>query len=406
MASSPYFHESACAPFRAEALASIALLLFAFPKPARNFVFVLLGTAFVVLGNLWLRHFQPTLNVVLADIGLASLVALGLLAISAKNHDRRRLLSVFFGAALFAASDWAITLALYATTRLHPKTFDLFLFSFDASLGFQPSFVAGQWMAGCPWLHAICMAVYIGLPIPLMLLFVTHLRRRDSLASSVLVPLLAAPILGTVIYNLLPATGPAYVFGGFPQHPLAMETVRTLAIQPLPIPAAPRNAMPSLHMAWVLLALWRSRQNTALQWIFLAFAIFTVAATLGSGEHYLIDLVVAFPFALMVHAGCDSTIPWASLQRKVPILFGTFAVLLWIALLSFVNRVFWLSPAIPWCLASLTVLGSCAMAGRFGFRLHPSAGSRYGLSVRNRLAGAAIPELLPAEAAAPAPLPR
>jgi hypothetical protein len=34
----------------------------------------------------------------------------------------------------------------------------------------------------------------------------------------------------------------------------------------------------------------------------LAFVWFTVMATLGTGGHYFVDLVVAFPFALMVQA--------------------------------------------------------------------------------------------------------
>jgi hypothetical protein len=56
-------------------------------------------------------------------------------------------------------------------------------------------------------------------------------------------------------------------------------------------------------MAWVLLVWWYSR---ALSWwersIAFFFLFFTVLATLGTGEHYLIDLVVAFPFAVFVEA--------------------------------------------------------------------------------------------------------
>jgi hypothetical protein len=35
----------------------------------------------------------------------------------------------------------------------------------------------------------------------------------------------------------------------------------------------------------------------------------TVLATLGLGGHYFIDLVAAFPFGLMIHAGCALHLP-------------------------------------------------------------------------------------------------
>src|SRR5262249_41414749 len=86
------------------------------------------------------------------------------------------------------------------------------------------------------------------------------------------------------------------------------------------------------------------------------FLFFTVLATLGTGEHYLIDLVVAFPFALML----QSLASIAARRREgvTPFLFGLGAVLLWMALLRFAPNFFWLSPAVPWILTCATVLVS------------------------------------------------
>jgi len=55
------------------------------------------------------------------------------------------------------------------------------------------------------------------------------------------------------------------------------------------------------HMAWVLLVWWNF--TGLARWIraiALVFVVLTATATLGTGEHYVIDMVVAFPFSLML----------------------------------------------------------------------------------------------------------
>src|SRR5208337_5691574 len=104
----------------------------------------------------------------------------------------------------------------------------------------------------------------------------------------------------------LPACGPVHVFGaGFPWHPLSTADAMRMAVVPIVLKGA-RNAIPSLHMTWVLLVWWNSRGLA--RWvraIALVFVVLTAMATLGTGEHYFIDLVVAFPFSLMVQALCS-----------------------------------------------------------------------------------------------------
>ena len=47
--------------------------------------------------------------------------------------------------------------------------------------------------------------------------------------------------------------------------------------------------MPSLHVAWALLVYWLWR-SSRWRWIVLAYLLLTMLATLGGGEHYLVDL--------------------------------------------------------------------------------------------------------------------
>jgi hypothetical protein len=80
--------------------------------------------------------------------------------------------------------------------------------------------------------------------------------------------------------------------------------------------------------------------------VVLAFVISTFFATLGIGEHYFVDLVVACPFALMIHSCFFWT---ASLQvRKLAAFTGVSLTLAWLAVLSFAGDVFWFSRVIPW----------------------------------------------------------
>jgi hypothetical protein len=110
-------------------------------------------------------------------------------------------------------------------------------------------------------------------------------------------------------------------------------------------------------MAWVLLVWWASRDLAAwIRAVALAFVAFTILATMGIGEHYFVDLVVAFPFALMVSAACSYTVPLSDAKRLAALLWGTIAMAAWFAMLCFVGKFFWISALIPWTLVVATVV--------------------------------------------------
>jgi hypothetical protein len=115
-------------------------------------------------------------------------------------------------------------------------------------------------------------------------------------------------------------------------------------------------------MTWVLLVWWNSRGLARwVRGIALLFLVLTAMATLGIGEHYFIDLVVAFPFSLMVQALCSYTLPWRNAERRTAFVFGTFVTLIWLALLSFSTGIFWISPIIPWAMILATVSASIVL---------------------------------------------
>jgi len=311
---------------------------------------VLAGLDYRVLG------FQPRFEAAFSFAGLSGLFVLGTRTVWARGQDRMLLLCAFLPAVLWVAVDCTAPTLLDYTEALHPKTFDLYLYSFDCSLRVQFSFLLGQVFARHLWFRFAGLLFYIALPLPLALVYAAQLRLKSKNALPVVLALLVTGPIGVLFYNMVPATGPVHLFGqDFPWHPLLTSQALRLVLGTVPVKGL-RNAIPSLHMAWVLLVWWNSKGLSRwIRAIALAFVIFTVFATLGIGEHYFVDLVVAFPFALMVQALCLYPLPFKYGSRRVAFLFGTFASLAWMALVSFATPFFWISPVIPWAMVMATI---------------------------------------------------
>jgi hypothetical protein len=81
----------------------------------------------------------------------------------------------------------------------------------------------------------------------------------------------------------------------------------------------------------------------------------TVLATLGTGEHWFVDLIVAFPYALMIQAICAYHVPWKDPRRKTALFLGLGGTLGWIVMLRYGTELFWTSPIVPWALSAATM---------------------------------------------------
>jgi membrane-associated phospholipid phosphatase len=53
-----------------------------------------------------------------------------------------------------------------------------------------------------------------------------------------------------------------------------------------------------LHITWAIL-LWRAAKPGWKSWAMALFVLLTAISTLTTGEHYLIDLIVALPYAAL-----------------------------------------------------------------------------------------------------------
>jgi hypothetical protein len=363
--SADFYNSSMVDAFMAMALGGALVILLVVEPSWTNLACV--GVCSVVLAGLdyCVMGFKPRFMAAFSFAGLGSLAVLGTRTIWARKQDRTLFLYAFFPAVLFVASEYMASTLLDYTEALHPKTLDLFLYSVDSSLRVQFSFLLGQVFARYQWFRFAGLQFYIALPLPLALVYAAHLRLKNTNAFPVMLAFLVTGPLGVLFYNMVPATGPVHVFGqDFPWHPLSTAQAMHMVLETIPLKGA-RNAIPSLHMAWVLLVWWNSKGLS--RWIRIiafGFVIFTVLATLGTGEHYFVDLVVAFPFAMMVQALCLYPLPFKSGSRRVAFLFGAFASLAWMALISFATPFFWISPIIPWTMVIATISVSSLLMHR------------------------------------------
>ena len=190
---------------------------------------------------------------VFALLGLASLTIMGLRMVWSDPTAAKLWFWAFVPGLLFVGFGWLTPPLLEYGQIAHPKVLDLYLYSFDCSLRFQPSFLVGLLLAKLPWLKVISYFFYVGLGVPIAAVYAGHLVRNQKAAVPIMLALLYTGPIGGMFYSLFPALGPVHLFQqNFPLHPLLIEQARHLQLEALPLPGY-RNAIPSLHMGWVLL---------------------------------------------------------------------------------------------------------------------------------------------------------
>jgi hypothetical protein len=340
-------------------LMASAAIVFVHVRPWREIWQLAVVFGVLVAGQVFILHAPFKVAPAGAALGMASFMLLALRRIWSELPDEKKLMRLALLPPLLLVLLGYFSSGLLASTGdLHPKTLDLYLYAFDGSLGLQPSFAAGRLVLGSLWLTRMCLFWYRVLPAALMLVYAQQLVRRREAALSVFLAFFLAGPVGIIFYNLFPACGPIYLFPQFPRDSMTAVQLREVVLHPVSI-IGNRNAFPSLHMAWALLAWWYGKGLLTLTRALLAmFLAGTVLATLGLGEHYSIDLVAAFPFSLMMYAACAGGIPLRDRRRFVILSWGLLWLVVWMGLLRFGIGVMWMSPLIPWTLIVCTVL-SC-----------------------------------------------
>jgi len=218
--------------------------------------------------------------------------------------------------------------------------FDEFLLAFDRNFGYS-EMIVGRIFHRVAFLNSFFQFLYFGelLAIPLLYLMLPLAVRRKFLGATLLLGVMIGPL-----YRVCPGAGPFYLLHGtFPWSIPDLSQPHTRIID------AALNAAPSGHFAWAILMFWFARKYAG-RGVQIAAGIFMVSmfiATLGMGEHYIIDLILAIPFTACVWALVHWHPRFAAISMAV--------VVVWLVAL----REGWalsIPPVLVWILTAMTVV--------------------------------------------------
>lgn len=338
------------------------------PDLLEMFGWLIASASFIMVARFSVGDLFLEGSCVLALFGLGAFLMIGLRCIWSEEKARRQAYAVLAPALGLVFFVFSAQHALNLGSLLHPKTFDLYLFAVDGSFGFQPSFLLGQLLATFHSLNVVVTFAYLVLPFVMAVacaLYVPIGAERPTW--DIITLLLLAGLGGWALYNLVPGAGPAAVFGrNFPMHPLSYHALQRLNLERILVPTdAPLDAIPSLHIAWVVLLLWNTASAQRVFRVFLwIFLILTVISTMGTGQHYLTDLITGVPYALMIQA-IVAPANSARFSRRLPVICMAGALTLgWMFLVRTGATWLLVSPIVPWSLTAGTIAAVWALRYR------------------------------------------
>jgi spermidine synthase/MFS family permease len=257
--------------------------------------------------------------------------------------------------ALVLIYDTFVVSLLGFTAALHPRTYDAIAFNLDATLGFHPAILISRLVHGWPPLLTVVTMVYDYLPYAFAVVYGLQLARPQRAPVSLLLAYTVSGAIAIFLYHACPIAGPRYAFGddfyvSWPGAP---------ANELLEVPPAPRNGMPSMHFAWALL-MWMHASfiGRVTGVLFAVLAGLMFLATLGLGQHYLVDLAASPPAIVAIQALCATGLGWASRERLRALTIGASLALAWILAVRYGISLFEAVPGLTWLAIAATVVAS------------------------------------------------
>ncbi|HKA39029.1 MAG TPA: phosphatase PAP2 family protein, partial [Burkholderiales bacterium] len=271
------------------------------------------------------RPVSDWLYLLIGGFGLTAVLAL-IARVRGAPSQRSLALTLVAAFGLVLVYDTFVESLLVFTAALHPRTYDAIAFNLDATLGFSPAVLTSLAVNGWPPLLAVVTAVYDYLPYAFAVLYGMQLARPERAPVSLLLAYTVSGAIAIFLYHACPIAGPRYAFGDhFYAWPVAPAS-DLLAVSP-----APRNGMPSMHFGWALL-MWMHACfiGRGVRAAFAVLAGLMFLATLGLGQHYLVDLAAAPPAIVALQALCATSLGWANRERLRALVAGGMLTLAWI----------------------------------------------------------------------------
>jgi predicted membrane-bound spermidine synthase len=341
--------------------ATVFCILYLCSRP-RGREIVIAGVGGVLLTGLYLglrpheaaRAVSDWLYLFIGAFGLTAVFAL-IARVRGAPSQRLLALTLVAAFALVLVYDTFVVSLLGFTAALHPRTYDAIAFNLDSTLGFSPVILISLVVNAWPPLLAVATAVYDYLPYAFAVVYGLQLARPERAPVSLLLAYTVSGAIAIFLYHACPIAGPRYAFGDYfyawgPAAP---------ANDLLAVPPAPRNGMPSMHFGWALL-MWMhaSFLGAGVRALFAVLAGLMFLATLGLGQHYLVDLAAAPPAIVALQALCATGLGWANRERLRALATGGMLTLAWILAVRYGIALFDAVPGLTWAALAATVAAS------------------------------------------------
>jgi len=209
------------------------------------------------------------------------------------DDKRWRFLSLTFVCA-FVVAFWD-SFCLIKFKEYIPLKYDQYAYYLDRFMFWGNSnFYLGQFLDHHSAVKTVTIYVYLGFLFPLWAIIFMYALKIPDEAPRVVFTILLNMILAIPLYAICPVAGPKYVFAQFPNKVPGPMVPHTLFISAFP------NGVPSVHTSTSLLVLFFLSRWTLGKLFGIIWLAFTILGTLGFGEHYLTDLILAVPYTLGV----------------------------------------------------------------------------------------------------------
>src|SRR5579863_3512616 len=153
----------------------VCLVLFLVARPRLRELLVA-SVAGACLGAYLGLHGNLTQQILeaLSYCGAGAIPAVWLLPFLRGRSDLKLLVKLLFPPC------FGLITTLFLNLGSHGATYDHFLYAFDGSLGFQPSFLAGRMVIATPWIGEFTRALYDALPLFLVVAYLIKERRSGK----------------------------------------------------------------------------------------------------------------------------------------------------------------------------------------------------------------------------------
>ncbi len=330
-----YFIKPGNAFFASAALGAFLFFLRAKKSTVELAAGCALGFAAEIVMTMWRGRSGTILGTAQSvGVGLAvgGAVVTAVQAIRLRGQERTQRLDTLAEMAMLPVFILLSSFFLHFTVLLHPTVLDPQAFAAEMGLGADTGFRFARWVQTSTNFTWTLIIIYVELPLAVALVYAAE-KARARHDGDVLTAFVSVGFFGYLCYHLCPVIGPRFFFeNDWPRH--APNVAKLVLAPAYNAPNELRNCIPSLHTSWALMLYWHARpQNKAIRVFGAVFLALTLMSTVGLGWHYLIDLIIAFPFSLAVRAAFRSTVSWKNRARSEAFAFGVVGTLLWIALI-------------------------------------------------------------------------